>query len=46
LFEIHLNWHIKKLYILRVNMAIKSLEKINFRKKTEGILLLDMTNWY
>ena len=27
-------------------MAIKSLEKINFRKKTEGILLLDITNWY
>ncbi len=46
LFELHLNWHIKKLYILRVNMAIKSLEKINLRKKTEGILLLDITNWY
>jgi hypothetical protein len=27
-------------------MAIKSLEKINFRKKTEGILLLDITNGY
>ncbi len=27
-------------------MAMKSLEKINFRKKTEGILLLDITNWY
>ncbi len=27
-------------------MAIKSLEKINFREKTEGILLLDITNWY
>ncbi len=36
----------KKLYSLRVNMAIKSLEKINFRKKTEVILLLDITNWY
>jgi hypothetical protein len=36
----------KKLYSLRVNMAIKSLEKINFRKKTEGVLLLDITNWY
>jgi hypothetical protein len=34
------------MYILRVNMALKSLEKINFRKKTEGILLLDITNWY
>jgi hypothetical protein len=27
-------------------MAIKSLEKTNLRKKTEGILLLDTTNWY
>jgi len=27
-------------------MAIKCLEKINFRKKTEGILLLDISNWY
>ncbi len=27
-------------------MTIKSLEKINLRKKTEGILLLDITNWY
>ncbi len=32
------------MYILNVNMAIKSLEKINLRKKTEGILLLDITN--
>jgi hypothetical protein len=44
LFELYLNWHIKKLYILRVNMAIKSLEKTNLRKKTEGILLLDIAN--
>jgi len=27
-------------------MAIKSLEKTNLRKKTEGILLLDIANWY
>ena len=27
-------------------MTLKSLEKINLRKKTEGILLLDITNWY
>jgi len=27
-------------------MAIKSLEKTNLRRKTEGILLLDITNWY
>jgi hypothetical protein len=27
-------------------MTIKSLEKINLRKKTEGILLFDLTNWY
>ena len=46
MFELHLNCHIKKFYILRVNMAIKSLEKTNLRKKTEGILLLDTTNWY
>jgi hypothetical protein len=28
-----LNCHIKKLYILRANKAIKSLEKTNLRKK-------------
>ncbi len=27
-------------------MAIKSLEKTNLRKKTEGILLLNTTKWY
>jgi len=27
-------------------MAIKSLEKTNLRRKNEGILLLDITNWY
>ena len=27
-------------------MAIKSLEKTNLRTKTEGILLLDLTNWH
>ncbi len=39
LYEIHLNWLIKKLYILSVNMPIKSLKKINLRKKTEGTSL-------
>jgi len=39
-----LNWHVKKLYIFRVNMTIKSLEKINLGEKTEGILLLDLAN--
>jgi len=27
-------------------MPIKSLKKINLNKKTEGILLLGITNWY
>jgi hypothetical protein len=27
-------------------MTIKNLEKINLRKKTEGILLFNITNWY
>jgi hypothetical protein len=27
-------------------MPIKSLKKINLNKKTEGIHLLDKTNWY
>jgi hypothetical protein len=34
-----LNWHTKKIYILRVKKPTKSLKKIIFRKKTEGILL-------
>jgi hypothetical protein len=40
-----LNGHTKKIYILRGKMATKSLKKIILRKKTEGILLLDITNW-
>jgi hypothetical protein len=39
-----LNWHTKKIYILRGKMPAKSLKKIILRKKTEGILLLDITN--
>ncbi len=44
LYEIHLNWHIIKLYILSQNMPIKSLKKINLGNNTKGILLLDFTN--
>jgi hypothetical protein len=44
LHEMNLNWHIKKIYILRGKMPIKSLKKIILRKKNEGILLLDITN--
>jgi hypothetical protein len=40
----NMNWHIKKIYILRGKMPIKSLKKIILRKKTEGILLFDLTN--
>jgi hypothetical protein len=39
-----LNCHTKKSYILRGKMPTKSLKKIILRKKTEGILLLDITN--
>jgi hypothetical protein len=44
-------WHefelaYKKIYILRGKMPIKSLKKIILRKKTEGILLWDITNWF
>jgi hypothetical protein len=39
-----LNWHTKKIYILRDKMPIKSLKKIILRKKTEEILLWDIKN--
>jgi hypothetical protein len=34
----------KKIYILRGKMSTKSFKKIILRKKSEGILLLDITN--
>jgi hypothetical protein len=42
--EMHLNWHFKKMYIFGGKKPIKCLKKINLMKKTEGILLLDITN--
>ncbi len=42
--EMRMNKHIKNLYILRQKVPIKSLTKINLNKKTEGILLFDITN--
>ncbi len=32
----HLKWHIKKMYILRGEIPIKCLKKINFRNKLKG----------
>ena len=43
--KMSLNWHTKKNYILRGKMPTKNLKKIILRKKTEGNLLLDITNW-
>jgi hypothetical protein len=43
-YEMHMNKHVTNMYILRQKMHIKSLKKINLNKKTEGILLLGITN--
>ncbi len=45
-YKMRMNKHIKNLYILRQKMSIKSLKMTNSNKKTEGILLLGITNWY
>ncbi len=45
LHKMSLNWHTKKIYILRGKMPTKSLRKVILRKKNWRDLLLDIINW-